>query len=246
MGNSALTGRGLSDTSPLVGEVDARSASGGGSMSVAPDDQQRPPSLAHKGGGNAPVAQRRLRLIARAAAVSIVVVAGLVAAFVISLGPPPLGKDLAYSTLVVDRDGRLLRPFATADGRWRLPARADDVDPRYLDVLFAYEDRRFRQHPGVDPLALLRASGQFVLHGHHVSGASTLTMQVARLLEPRPRTLLGKLRQVVRAIEIERTLSKDEVLALYLSYRAVWRQSRRRACGLARVFRQGAAPAHAR
>jgi penicillin-binding protein 1C len=83
-------------------------------------------------------------------------------------------------------------------------------------MLFAYEDRRFRQHPGVDPLALLRAAGQFIFHGHHVSGASTLTMQVARLLEPRPRTLLGKLRQVVRAIEIERTLSKDEVLALYL------------------------------
>ena len=214
-----LNGHDLSDTSPLVGEVDARSASGGGSMSVAPDDQQRPPSLTlpHKGGGNAPVAWRRLRSIARAVAVSIVVVAGLVTAFVLFLGPPPLGKDLAYSTLVVDRDGRLLRPFATADGRWRLPARADDVDPRYLDVLFAYEDRRFRQHPGVDPLALLRATGQFIFNGHHVSGASTLTMQVARLLEPRPRTLLGKLRQVVRAIEIERTLSKDEVLALYLS-----------------------------
>jgi penicillin-binding protein 1C len=208
----------LSDTSPLVGEVDARSASGGGSMSVAPDDQQRPPSLTlpHEGGGNVPVASRRLQSIARAVAVSIVVVAALTTAFVLSLGRPPLGKDLAYSTLVVDRDGRLLRPFATADGRWRLPAHADDVDPRYLDVLFAYEDRRFRQHPGVDPLALLRAAGQFIFHGHHVSGASTLTMQVARLLEPRPRTLLGKLRQVVRAIEIERTLSKDEVLALYL------------------------------
>jgi penicillin-binding protein 1C len=208
----------LSDTSPLVGEVDARSASGGGSMSVAPDDQQRPPSLTlpHEGGGNVPVASRRLQSIARAVAVSIVVVAALTTAFVLSLGRPPLGKDLAYSTLVVDRDGRLLRPFATADGRWRLPAHADDVDPRYLDVLFACEDRRFRQHPGVDPLALLRAAGQFIFHGHHVSGASTLTMQVARLLEPRPRTLLGKLRQVVRAIEIERTLSKDEVLALYL------------------------------
>ena len=72
---------------------------------------------------------------------------------------------------------------------------------------------------GVDPLALLRAAGQFVLHGHNVSGASTLTMQVARLLEPRPRTLLGKLRQVARAIEMERTLTKDEVLALYLGSR---------------------------
>src|SRR5262249_6967688 len=104
MSDGTLTRHGLSDTSPLVGEVDARSASGGGPLSVALDDQQRPPSLTlpHKGGGNAPVAWRRIRSIARAMAVSVVVVAGLVTAFVISLGPPPLGKDLAYSTLVVD------------------------------------------------------------------------------------------------------------------------------------------------
>ena len=134
-----------------------------------------------------------------------------------SLGPAPLGEGLPFSTLVVDREGRLLRPFATADGRWRLPARADQVDPRYLDMLFGYEDIRFRQHHGVDPLAMLRAAGQFVWNRRIVSGGSTLTMQVARLLEPRSERSFGaKLRQMVRAIEIEHALTKDEVLGLYL------------------------------
>ena len=157
----------------------------------------------------------------RATATAFVAVAVLtivvLTAWIISLGPAPLGEGLQFSTLVVDREGRLLRPFATADGRWRLPARADEVDPRYLDVLLAYEDGRFRTHHGVDPLALVRAFGQFALNRRIVSGGSTITMQVARLLEPRSeRSLVAKLRQIVRAIEIERVLSKDDVLALYL------------------------------
>src|SRR5262249_50874103 len=135
-----------------------------------------------------------------------------------SLGPSPKGEGLEYSTLVVDRDGRLLRPYATPEGRWRLPATVDSVDPRLLAMLLAYEDRRFRDHHGVDPLAIGRAALQLLTHGHIVSGGSTLTMQVARLLEPRAeRSFAAKLRQIVRAIELERTLTKDQVLALYLS-----------------------------
>ncbi|HEY2229053.1 MAG TPA: penicillin-binding protein 1C [Xanthobacteraceae bacterium] len=135
-----------------------------------------------------------------------------------SLGPPPLGAGLAYSTLVVDRDGRLLRPYTTNLGRWRLPAERANVDPRFFNLLFAYEDKRFLDHHGVDPLALGRALGQLLRNGHIVSGASTLSMQVARLLEPRSeRSFMAKLRQMVRAIEIEHALSKDQVLALYLS-----------------------------
>jgi penicillin-binding protein 1C len=130
----------------------------------------------------------------------------------------PPADALAMSVEVVDRDGRLLRPYATAEGRWRLKAGTGDVDPRYLDMLIAYEDRRFRAHHGVDPLALVRAAWQWVLHREIVSGGSTLTMQVARLLEPRPeRTLTAKLRQMVRAVQLERRLGKDEILALYLS-----------------------------
>jgi penicillin-binding protein 1C len=142
----------------------------------------------------------------------------LAAGWIISLGSPPLGKDLTYSTLVVDREGRLLRPYTSLEGRWRLPATRADVDPRFFRLLFAYEDKRFLEHHGVDPLALSRAAGQLLRNGRIISGASTLTMQVARLLEPRTERSFGaKLRQMVRAIEIERALSKDQILALYLS-----------------------------
>jgi penicillin-binding protein 1C len=137
--------------------------------------------------------------------------------WVASLGPAPLGEGLTYSTLVVDRDGRLLRPYTTPEGRWRLPATREDVDPRFLNLLFAYEDRRFASHHGVDVLSLGRAFAQFLFNGRPISGGSTLTMQVARLQEPRARNFGAKLRQIVRAIEIERKLSKDEILALYFS-----------------------------
>jgi penicillin-binding protein 1C len=144
-------------------------------------------------------------------------VLGAGAWWISTLGPASLGKDLAFSTRVVDRDGRLLRAYATAEGRWRLPASVADVDPRFFAMLFAYEDKRFRTHRGVDPLALFRATVQLVTSGRIRSGGSTLTMQVARLLEPRSnRNLAAKLHQIVRAVEIERALSKDDILSLYL------------------------------
>lgn len=137
--------------------------------------------------------------------------------WVASLRPAPDGKELQFSPRVTDRNGKLLRVYTTSDGRWRLPARIADVDPRFFDMLFAYEDKRFRRHPGVDALALLRAAAQLVRSGHIRSGGSTLTMQVARLLEPRSgRTLPAKLRQIVRAVEMERQLTKDQILTLYL------------------------------
>lgn len=135
-----------------------------------------------------------------------------------ALPPLPPLETIRYSTEVVDRDGKLLRPYATGEGRWRLKGSVQDVDPRYLDMLIAYEDKRFRSHQGIDPWAMLRAAWQWVVHREIVSGASTITMQVARLLEPRSeRTLGAKLRQMVRAVELERRLSKDEILSLYLS-----------------------------
>ena len=122
------------------------------------------------------------------------------------------------STIVTDRNGQLLRPFATDDGRWRLPVASTDVDPRFLAMLKAYEDARFERHAGVDPVALARAGAQVLRHGRIVSGGSTLTMQVARLLEPRDeRNLSAKLRQLVRAVQLERRFSKPEILGLYLT-----------------------------
>jgi penicillin-binding protein 1C len=133
--------------------------------------------------------------------------------------PPPLEKARVVSAEVLDADGELLRAFATPEGRWRLRTTIENVDPRFLKMLVAYEDQRFYEHAGVDPWALGRAVVQLVTNGHVVSGASTLSMQVARLIEPREsRSLTAKLRQVVRAIQIERRLSKTEILELYLTH----------------------------
>ncbi len=153
---------------------------------------------------------------------------GLIAAVALGLGAlsgevarlGPLDPALAdlRSTIVLDREGRLLRPFVTEDGRWRLPVGVDDVDPRFLELLLAYEDTRFWRHGGVDPRAVLRAGLQGLAHGRIVSGASTLTMQVARLLEPREtRDLSAKHRQIVRALDLEARWSKRDILGFYLS-----------------------------
>ncbi|HET9069299.1 MAG TPA: penicillin-binding protein 1C, partial [Amaricoccus sp.] len=105
-----------------------------------------------------------------------------------------------------------------ADGRWRLPLALASVDRGYLAQLVAFEDRRFRRHPGVDPLALARAAAQSLAARRIVSGGSTLTMQVARLLEEGPTgTVRGKLRQMRVALALERRLDKDAILALYLT-----------------------------
>jgi len=139
-------------------------------------------------------------------------------AWVYSLGPVPLGQDMDYSRLVLDRHGKLLRAYADKEGRWRLPATPSDVDPTYLRMLFAYEDKRFYDHDGVDVLALARAAYQLVSEQHIVSGGSTLTMQVARLLEPRRhRSFYAKLRQITRALQIEEKLNKNQILSLYLT-----------------------------
>jgi penicillin-binding protein 1C len=135
----------------------------------------------------------------------------------VRLGPPPLANAEGLSTTVVDRHGRLLRAFTTPDGRWRMPVELEDIDPRYFDVLKAFEDRRFEDHNGVDPISMMRAVSQAIRHGRLVSGGSTLTMQVARLLEGRhDKNAVGKLRQMVRALQLEEQLSKQEILRLYL------------------------------
>ena len=133
------------------------------------------------------------------------------------LFPPDLARYQERSTEIVDANGRLLRAFTTPDGKWRLKTTADDVDPVYLALLKAYEDRRFDAHWGVDPLAAARAAGQWIGRGRIVSGASTLSMQAARLLEPRPRSVATKLIQSARALQLEWRYSKPEVLAIYLT-----------------------------
>ena len=144
---------------------------------------------------------------------------GLALATVLYLAAPApdVARSSNLSALVLARDGSILRGFLTADGKWRLPTTAADVDPLYLKMLVAAEDRHFALHPGVDPLAALRALGQLAWHRQIVSGASTLTMQAVRLLERRPRTWQSKLIEMAEALGLERRLAKDDILSLYLT-----------------------------
>ncbi|MDP1629972.1 MAG: penicillin-binding protein 1C [Caulobacter sp.] len=131
--------------------------------------------------------------------------------------PPDLSRGVRSSPVVLDHRGAWLRALPVEDGRWRLRADLQRTDPAFLRRLLAIEDSRFFRHWGVDPLAVLRAAGSAVLRGRIVSGASTLSMQTARLLEPHPRTLGGKVVEMVRAVQIEARYSKPEILALYLT-----------------------------
>ena len=131
--------------------------------------------------------------------------------------PPDLHRWHDRSAILLAHDGSVLNVATTTDGMWRLATGPNDVDPHYLEMLLAAEDHRFRDHAGVDPMAAARAAWQLVTNGRIVSGGSTLTMQVARLLEPHPRSYLGKLRDALRALQLEERYGKDQILAMYLT-----------------------------
>ena len=132
------------------------------------------------------------------------------------LFPLPLPED-DQARVVLAEDGTPLWRFADAEGVWRYPVTPEQVAPAYLQALLSYEDRWFYQHPGVNPLALGRAAWQNLSGGRVVSGGSTLSMQVARLLDPHSRSLSGKLKQLWRTLQLEWHLSKAEILTLYLN-----------------------------
>lgn len=123
-----------------------------------------------------------------------------------------------FAQLVVDRYDRPLRAFADANGVWRYPLTPDQVSAGYLQALLTYEDRWFYWHPGINPLALIRAAWQNWRCDCVVSGGSTITMQVARRFHPHSRSLAGKLQQALRALQLEWHYSKAEILTLYLNY----------------------------
>lgn len=169
---------------------------------------------------------KRPRLIAAGLLVALSLAVGgvsygraVIADIASTLPPTPDVATLPVSTAVVDRGGQLLRPFTTDGGRWRLPVELAQVDRHFVEMLVAYEDQNFMQHGGVDWPSMLRAAAQFLgAGGHIVSGGSTLTMQVARLIEQEPtRNLGGKIRQIVHADMLERQLSKEQILTLYLT-----------------------------
>ena len=151
-------------------------------------------------------------------AVAILVVAFLGAMVLLDrVAPPDVSRYQDVSVEVVAYDGTPLRTYLTRDGMLRLATSVEDVDPHYLDLLVQTEDQRFSSHPGVDSFALFRAVWQLTRHGHVVSGGSTITMQVARMLAPHRRDLLGKFSDIMRALQLERQFSKNEILGMYLT-----------------------------
>jgi len=157
--------------------------------------------------------RRRVRLLGASAIVLVLCALLLDRLFPLRLPGPDTG-----STVVLARDGTPLRAFADSDGVWRYPTTAQQVSPLYLKALLTYEDSAFYRHPGVNPLALARAAFGLVRHGRVISGGSTLSMQVARIVMPMPHTFTGKLEQIFRALQLEAHLSKAQILDLYLNH----------------------------
>ena len=152
-------------------------------------------------------------------AMSLVALALLTVALVVldRAFPPDLSRLSGPGGVVRDAQGRMLALRATKDGVWRLATPVQDVPPFFVTLLIAVEDRRFYDFPGIDPLAALRAIGQAMRAGHVVSGGSTITMQVARLLHPEPRTLSAKLVECLRALQLNERFDKRQILSMWLS-----------------------------
>lgn len=156
---------------------------------------------------------------ARVAAV-LASLAALVAGAVSLAWVVPLPERLATpgSPTLRYADGTVAHVYLAPDGRWRVPASLDHIDPAYVDALTTYEDRRFWWHPGVDPVAIGRAAWSDLRAGAVVSGGSTITMQLVRIVEPRPRTVASKIVESLRALQLELRLSKRDILEAYLTF----------------------------
>ena len=139
---------------------------------------------------------------------------------VVALSVLPLPDRItpSLSPVVYSAEGVLLRAYLNQEDKWRLPVTLTELPPWFVKGFLCLEDRRFFVHPGADPLAMARAAAQNLRAGKVVSGGSTITMQVVRLLAPRPRTLRSKLVEAWRALQLEWHLSKADILRLYLTY----------------------------
>ncbi len=132
-------------------------------------------------------------------------------------GSISLKKFEDLSTLLLDRDQIILSCDQSRDEKWRFLTTPDDVSDLYLKILINFEDKRFYYHFGVDPIALARSTFQFLKNGRILSGGSTLTMQVVRLLHPRKRTIISKCIEIIEATLLECRYSKKEILTMYLT-----------------------------
>jgi penicillin-binding protein 1C len=147
----------------------------------------------------------------------LIAVGGLFLLFVLLNWVFPLPDRIEYSTIVTDDKGEVIHAFLTSDQQWRMKTELGEISPLLRKTIVAKEDKYFYYHPGVNLLAMVRALGRNILHMRRTSGASTITMQVARSLEPKRRTYGNKLIEVFRAFQLEWKYSKDEILQLYLN-----------------------------
>ena len=201
---------------PLEG---GRAGDGGGGATLArtSGDRRRPTFLRRRPHlVPSPLQGEGAARLATVACLLLLAVELVLAALWLAL-PPPLAKLQHASVVVLDWQGRWLRALPAEQGRWRLQADLDHVDPVFVRRLVALEDVRFYLHPGVDPVAALRAAAGDLLTRRVHSGGSTLTMQLARRLQPRRRTLVAKLVESLRALQLEAMLGKRQVLADYLT-----------------------------
>lgn len=159
---------------------------------------------------------RRKRLWLGLGLLIAIAVVGLTAALWI-VGPLPESLfAYDYSTVVVDEHGQILRVFLNQYQQWVLPDDGREIPDKLKTAVIQYEDKRFYQHFGIDFLALARAVYQNASNWQRISGASTITMQVARLMQPKPRTVKNKLIEMIQALKIELKYSKEQILKLYL------------------------------
>jgi penicillin-binding protein 1C len=165
------------------------------------------------------LASRNLSCVIRTPLVRSLALLGMTAWFIWLLLPkPPLLEGISFSQRVRDRNGKLLRVTLTSDQKYRVWTPLREISPRLIDATLRYEDKYYARHPGVNPIALARSIVDLARFRRMRTGASTITMQLARLrYHLRTRKLSGKLAQIVRALELERHYSKAEILETYLN-----------------------------
>ena len=134
-----------------------------------------------------------------------------------SFNPVDISALNHTSRVVKADDGSWLYAQINTEHKWRFPVNIKMLDPGYIDMLLAFEDQHFYSHPGLDLFAMMRALSQLIVHQKIVSGGSTITMQLARLLDPKPRTVTAKLTEILRAFQLEWHYSKEEILSAYLT-----------------------------
>lgn len=129
----------------------------------------------------------------------------------------PVPAKIEYSTIITDNKGEVVNAYLTKDQKWRMKTELEEISPLLQKTIIAKEDRHFYSHPGVNPFAVIRAFFSNLFHMRRMSGASTITMQVAKMLEPGKRNIWSKCREMFRALQLELKYSKKEILQMYLN-----------------------------